>query len=334
MKNSLKISSKDFKGPLNIPLTMESGQTSQPPWLEKDGFFQELIMVKNKPCLLKISSECEDLEGDLEVEVESPMKIEHKDIKKIIMEIFGLKDNLDKLYQFLRKDPKLEPTIDFCRGLRLFKAQDPFECLISSISSANNSVIRWNRSIRLMKMKWGDEYLFSSGKFYTFPRPQKILQIPEHEIEELELCGGEKDLQECINNLQACGVGYRGKYMKKAAQIVSQEINLSDIFKINYDKAFELLLKIPGVGPKVADCVLLYGFGKGQSFPVDVWIKRIIEHLYFSGKELKPQEVRLFGMEQFGDYAGYVQLYLFHYARKSGLLEFISKKKEKVKNYN
>lgn len=321
MKENFQIHREEFKGPLNLPLTMESGQTSQPAWLEKEGFFQELIMVEDKPCLVKIKPETPDPESSLEVEVESTQKIGFKNIKNQIMKIFGLNDDLDEFYDFLRNDPKLEPSIDFCWGLRLFKSHDIFECLISSISSANNSIIRWNRSVRLMKEKWGDGYQFSSGKFYTFPSPQKIIQVPEHEVEELELCGGDKDLENCVNNLKACGVGYRGKYMKKAAQMVAEDLDLTSLFKMDYDEAFQELLQIPGVGPKVADCILLYGFGRGEAFPVDVWIARIMSELYFKGKEVKPNEIRIFGMEQFGEYAGYTQLYLFHYARKSGLLD-------------
>ena len=103
--------------------------------------------------------------------------------------------------------------------------------------------------------------------------------------------------------------------------MIQNEIDLNAILDMSYEDAFETILKLPGVGPKVADCILLYGFGRGEAFPVDVWIKRIIEHLYFPGEDLKPQEVRDFGRERFEDYAGYVQLYLFHYARKSGLLD-------------
>lgn len=123
------------------------------------------------------------------------------------------------------------------------------------------------------------------------------------------------------NNLQACGVGYRAKYIINTAKMVQTDINLKKLAKMKYEKAFETVLELPGVGPKVADCILLYGFGMKQAFPADVWIKRIIEFLYFSKNDLKPQKVREFGMENYGDWAGYVQLYLFHYARTSGLLE-------------
>ena len=122
------------------------------------------------------------------------------------------------------------------------------------------------------------------------------------------------------NNLKACGVGYRADYMKKACEMFENQIDLSEIYQMKYDEAFETILKVPGVGPKVADCILLYGFNFKEAFPSDVWIKRIVSYLYFDGKEISVSKVRDFGMNEFGDYAGYVQLYMFHYARKSGLM--------------
>jgi N-glycosylase/DNA lyase len=108
--------------------------------------------------------------------------------------------------------------------------------------------------------------------------------------------------------------------MRKASELFTDEMDLQDISKMSYDEAFETILKVPGVGPKVADCILLYGFNFKEAFPSDVWIKRIISYLYFGGKDISVSKVREFGMEEFGDYAGYVQLYMFHYARKSGLM--------------
>lgn len=200
----------------------------------------------------------------------------------------------------------------FCNGLRLFQAKDPFECIISSICSANNSIKRWTKSISDMKSKWGRNF----NNYYSFPDTKTLNNIFLDDEEELLKSGVCKN-----NNLKACGVGYRAPYMRKASEIFSLEIDLSDISKMSYDEAFETILKVPGVGPKVADCILLYGFGFRQAFPSDVWIKRIVSYLYFDGKDIKVEKVREFGMDEFGDYAGYVQLYMFHYARKSGLIE-------------
>ena len=327
MKTEFSIPYTKFNGPLNLSLTINSGQTSQPPWQKGKFYFHELVEIKGSPCLIKIAHDDIDPLSDLNIIAQSPENISQKDIKKSVFEIFDLNCDLNQLYQFLEEDPKLAPTIDFCRGLRLFNAHNPFECIISSISSANCSILRWTRSIDDIKRKWGDEYHFSSGDFFTFPTPLILGSVPEHELEEMQR--SEDDLPENFvfeNNLKACGVGYRAKYIIKAAEMIQSEINLQKLSKMEYEEAFNTICQLPGVGPKVADCILLYGFRMGQAFPVDVWIKRIIQHLYFPNKDLKVQEVRKFGMEHFGEYAGYIQLYLFHYARKSGLLNVLNKK--------
>lgn len=319
----------EFKGPFNLSLTINSGQTSQPAWKENKGIFKELVLIENNPCLLKAVQ----INDSLKVWAESSPKIPETAIRQKINLIFDLDFDLNHFYDFLKEDPKLEPTIEFCQGMRLFLAHDPFECIISSISSANCSILRWSRSIRDIKSKWGHEYSFGSEKFYTFPSPQKISLLPEHDLEEMQRC--EEELPEDFefnNNLQACGVGYRAKYIIQAAEMIQNQIKLEKLAKMNYDHAFDTILELPGVGPKVADCILLYGFHMGEAFPVDVWIKRIICELYFEGKDISVPKIREFGMEQFGEYAGYVQLYLFHYARKSGLLDKLTPKKSSNKN--
>jgi len=327
MKSRFVIDSEEYKGQLNLDLTINSGQTSQPAWINIDGYFSEMVTIDGEQCLIRAKQAKGDLNAPLEIIVESDEMVEEEAIRNSVKEIFGLNDNLNDLNDFLKKDPKLEPTIDFCRGLRIFKAHDPVECIISSISSANCSIIRWNRAINDIKNKWGNIHKFESGTFYTFPTPEVLGNVPEHDLEEMQRY--EDNLPRKFvfeNNLKSCGVGYRAKFIIKAAKMVQNEIDIKKLRKKSYDSAFDILLELPGVGPKVADCILLYGFGFGKAFPVDVWIGRILSELYFKGEEIKPQKARLFGMKKFKDYAGYVQLYMFHYARKSGLLESIKKK--------
>lgn len=325
ISNSLFIE-YDFKGPLDIDLTINSGQTSQPPWQRIGNFFQELVHVEGKPCLITIHQD--RLEEKLDIHAEYYSEISEKSILHKVKEIFSLDDDLNNLYGLLLREPELAPAIEYCNGLRLFKAHNPFECVISSISSANCSIKRWTRSINDIKHKWGEKYEFGSNNFYSFPTPQILSRVPEHELEEMQRFEDKLPSNFVFeNNLQACGVGYRAKYIKKAAEILHSKIKMHEIADMKYEKAFDTLLQIPGVGPKVADCILLYGFGRGEAFPVDVWIKRIIEFFYFPGQDLKPSEVREFGRDSFGDYAGYVQLYLFHFARKSRILDLLNRKK-------
>lgn len=325
MKTRIKIESDEYKGPFNLDLTINSGQTSQPAWKKNGKYFQELIFVDNKPCLIKISHKANS-DKPIDIIAEFPQKINKEDIKSEIKEIFGLNDDLIKLYDYLKNDPKLEPTIDFCKGLRLFKANNIFESVVCSITSAHNSIRQWNKAINLLKEKWGNRYELSDSIFYSFPSPEVLANAPESEFDEAE-CNPEllKSRGEW-KDLRSCRVGYRAKYIIQAAKMVQDDINLDKIKRMNYETAFDTILKIPGVGPKVGDCILLYGYGFGKAFPVDIWISRIISNLYFNSQNISNPKMRAFGIEQFGNYAGYTQLYLFHYARKSGLMNKINPK--------
>ena len=326
MKTRFKIESDEYKGPFDLDLTIGSGQTSQPAWEKKGKYFQELIFVDDKPCLVKISHK-PNSDNPIDIIAEFPKKIDKNIIKSEIMEIFGLNDDLTKLYDFLKDDPKLEPTIDFCKGLRLFKANNIFESVVCSITSAHNSIRQWNKAIRLLKEKWGTEYKFSDGTFYSFPSPQVLAKAPESEFDE-KTCDPELlKSKDTWKDLRSCRVGYRAKYIINASNIVQNEVDLEKIKAMNYETAFDTILKIPGVGPKVGDCILLYGYGFGKAFPVDIWISRIVSKLYFNSKNVSNPKTRTFGIEKFGNYAGYTQLYLFHYARKSGLMNELKPKK-------
>ena len=326
MKTQFVIDSDEYKGQLNLALTIKSGQTSQPAWLQRNDCFIELVEVDGIRCLIKAKQKINDLYAPLEIIAESEEKVDEESIRSCIMNIFSLYDDLDDLNNYLNKDPKIAPTIDFCKGLRIFKAHNTFECIISSISSANCSIIRWNKAINDIKRKWGNKYNYGSDTFYTFPSPAYLQTVPEHELEEMQRF--EDNLPKDYvfeKNLKSCGVGYRAKFIIKASEMIQNNINIKKLNKESYNKAFDTLLELPGIGPKVADCILLYGFGFEMAFPVDVWIGRIVSEFYFNGKEIKPPKARLFGMQKFGEYAGYVQLYMFHYARKSGLLDVLKK---------
>lgn len=326
MKTRFTIEPHEYKGSFNLDLTIGSGQTSQPAWNKNGKYFQELISVDNKACLVKIAHKS-NLDKPIDVIAEFPEKINKELIKSEIMEIFGLNDDLRKLYDFLKDDPKLEPAIDFCKGLRLFKANNVFESVVCSITSAHNSIRQWNKAIRLLKEKWGNEYELSGRTFYSFPSPQVLVNVPESEFDD-EKCDPELlKTRHLWKDLRSCRVGYRAKYIIQAAKMVQNEIDLEKIRNMDYDTAFNTILKIPGVGPKVGDCILLYGYGFKKAFPVDIWINRIISKLYFNSKNVSNLKVRSFGIEKFGNYAGYTQLYLFHYARKSGLMDELKPKK-------
>lgn len=294
-----------IKSPINLDLTINSGQTSQPPWMETDGTFSNVVLLDNEPSIFKVRQFGNYLDFNLD---------DKKAVSKLKY-IFDLDFNLDKFYKYLNNHEELKDMSKFCEGMRLFLAPDPFECVISSICSANNSIKRWTKSISQIKRNWGMRH----DDYYTFPQSNDLAKIYLDEEDEFN-SSDIQDISDCNNNLKSCGVGYRAPYMRTASELFTDEMDLSEISSMGYDEAFETILKVPGVGPKVADCILLYGFNFKEAFPSDVWIKRIVSYLYFDGKDISVAKVRDFGMEEFGEYAGYVQLYMFHYARKSGLM--------------
>ena len=267
-------------------------------------------MLDGKPTVFKVKQSGDCLDFNLDDE-----KADSKD-----KYIFDLDYDLNKFYKYLDNQPELSEMSGFCKGLRLFLAHDSFECIISSICSANNSIKRWTKSVSDRKRKWGNHH----ENYCMFPQSNVLAKAyldDEEEFNSSEI----QDIASCENNLKNCGVGYRAPYMRRASEMFTDEIHLSEIFKMSYDEAFETMLEVPGVGPKVADCILLYGFNFREAFPSDVWIKRIVSHLYFDGKDISVAKVREFGMEEFGKNAGYVQLYMFHYARMSGLMKKLKK---------
>ena len=296
--------------PIDLELTQLSGQTSQPPWEETDGSYGNVVFVDGKASIFNVRQSGEVLDFTYAGDISEKQAIER------LKYIFDLDFDLDKFYKYLSGHAELSEMPVFCNGLRLFLAPDPFECVISSICSANNSIKRWTKSISQIRHNWGNRH----GDYYTFPQSNDLLNVYLDDEEEFDL-SNLSDIESCTNNLKNCGVGYRAPYMRRASEMFSDEIDLSEVFKMSYDEAFETILKVPGVGPKVADCILLYGFNFREAFPSDVWIKRIVSHLYFDGKDISVAKVREFGMEEFGKNAGYVQLYMFHYARKSGLMK-------------
>ncbi|BAW32029.1 8-oxoguanine DNA glycosylase [Methanothermobacter sp. MT-2] len=284
MQKAFNIKAREF----DLEATMYSGQTSQPPWHKNGKYYSELLIIDNKPSLVTIKQE----DNKLHVKIESPEKVPLSEVKEKLNHIFDLKFDIEGFYDFLNSYPPLDSIVDYSRGLRLFLAKDIFECIISSITSANCSIKRWTKAIDNMKRLWGQKYTFSKGTFYSFPAPDVLANLDD-------------------DSLRLAGVGYRAKYIKKT----SRRITRTKLDVMDYDEAFHLLLKFPGIGPKVADCILLYGFRKLEAFPVDVWIKKIMEHFF----SVDDKHLRDFAREEFGEYAGYVQLYLYDYARKSGI---------------
>lgn len=213
--------------------------------------------------------------------------------------------NIDKDYttiksKILKCDIRLKDAINAKPGVRILK-QDFFETLISFIISQNKQIPHIKQIVHTISERFGNEILLPDGRrVYSFPTVNQLYEISEEQLRE-------------------CKVGFRAPYIRCAAEMVyTGEINENELLNMSVNTAREKLMTIKGVGEKVANCVLLFGLGFTDTFPVDVWMKRIMEYMYFN----EPQEKKIieqFAMEKYGDLAGYAQQYLFFYGRENGL---------------
>ena len=164
---------------IDLKLTQSSGQTSQPPWKKTNDSYSDLVCINNNPAIFNLSQAGENIDFSYTGNVTQDGAISK------VKEIYDLGFDLNKFYRYLDSYDELKDMSKFCNGLRLFKAKDPFECIISSICSANNSIKRWTKSIGDMKIRWGRNF----NNYYSFPDPKNFNNIFLDSEEEILNCG-------------------------------------------------------------------------------------------------------------------------------------------------
>lgn len=219
------------------------------------------------------------------------------EVKHIWMHYFDLyRDYGDIKNKLLKIDSIIQRAVEYKPGIYILQ-QEPFECLISFIISQNKQIPHIKAVIRNLSAAWGTKVHYQNKEYSVFPTLAQLKEASEEQIKESK-------------------AGFRAKYIVDACEKLSSgEIDLSKLFELPIDEARSQLLKIKGVGNKVADCVLLYGLGHHRAFPKDVWVKRVMEYFYFGGENTKMETIEAFAAEKFGELAGFAQQYLFYYAR-------------------
>ena len=300
---SVEISDDEVNGPFDLQETLVSAQTAEPEWLREEASFTDVEIFESIPVKYSVSQIGGVDKFTLRVVVEQTTTIESIDtkLKSHLATILGLRDDLDSFYEAFgsAQDP-ICSTFHRLRGLRLMQATNLFESLIFSILSQNNSVRLLNRRARLLMQHFGRRVVFPDGSaHYLFPSPERLAKCTASQLR------------------SKTTMGYRAKSVVEVSRMIyNEELHLHALASASYDDAFSQLLDLPGVGPKVADCFLLYGLGKREAAPVDVWIHRIVSELYFKGKRISKLVAGRFLRERFRDWAGYAQLYLFDYGRR------------------
>ncbi len=215
------------------------------------------------------------------------------DYENIWKNYFDMDTDYEKIkYEVSKNDDIMKKAVEYAGGIRLLN-QEPYECLLSFIISQNNNIPRIKGIISRMSEKYGK----SCDGEYLFPTLEELNTASEEDLFELRM-------------------GFRAKYIRDCLdKLKSGEVNLNIINELTTSELLEMLLKIKGVGQKVADCTMLFSMGRREVFPTDVWVKRVMEHLYFNGQETNIKDIHIFAKDKWGDLAGYAQQYLFYYAR-------------------
>lgn len=229
------------------------------------------------------------------------------DFENIIKEYFDLNTNYMEYKSKLEKiDEYLKESIEFGKGIRILK-QDLWECIISFIISANNNIPRIKKIIEKISKNYGQEIEWNNKKYYTFPR-----------VEELSKAS--------VEDLREMGLGFRDKRVFATTKmILEKSVDLNRIENMDSTEEIrEELLKLDGVGPKVADCIMLFSLKREDVFPIDVWVRRVMNDLYIHNEDeekINKKELQKLAKEKFLGLSGIAQQYLFYWKREDGKSE-------------
>mgnify|MGYP001580991212 FL=1 len=226
--------------------------------------------------------------------------------QKLKVDFFRESDDIKKIIKSISRDKTVKMAVKKYQGLRILR-QDPFQCLISFIVSSNSNIPKIKYCLENISKKFGKKTKFQNQEFFLFPKPEKLAKAS-------------------INEIIDCGVGYRAKFLREAAKMaVSKKIDFEYLKNCDYQEAKENICQVPGVGNKVADCVMLFSLNKLEAVPLDRWIIRILEKYYLKKFEITTKTVteKQYNIlhekivNHFGPYAGYAQQFLFKMEREN-----------------
>ena len=225
------------------------------------------------------------------------------DINSIVYDYFDLETNYNDFKDRLSKiDDNMKRSIEFGNGIRILN-QDLWEMVISFIISANNNIPRIKGIINRISEKVGQKVTWNGKDYFLFPSPEELSKLS-------------------VADLRAPGTGFRDKRIYNTTQmIINKEFNLDSLIKIkSTEEIRNELLKLDGVGEKVADCILLFALHRFDTFPVDVWVRRVMNVLYIHNEDeakVNKKQIREVAYSLFGEIEGIAQQYLFYWAREN-----------------
>lgn len=264
----------------DLRLTLNSGQVFH--WREGEGMF--FGAIGDQPAVVSQS------EGGLEIHAGDPVKVAR---------YFALDHAMPDIVATLPKDEAMQAALRLCRGMRILR-QPLWECLATFITSSMKQVAHIRQMSFALRDRFGEKRVLGGMEFAIYPSAERLAQVSEEE-------------------LRACGLGYRVRNLQLTARKVAEGFSLEGLRSAPDEALRAALCSLPGVGAKVANCVMLFAYERLRAFPVDVWIERVLRESYLKRRrKLTAGKIQAFADGYFGPYGGYAQQYLFHAARRRG----------------
>jgi N-glycosylase/DNA lyase len=223
--------------------------------------------------------------------------------EKLVRHYFALDHPLAEICATFPDDAAMQAAREFCRGMRIIR-QPAWECIATFITSSMKQVAHIAQISHTLRRRYGAKGEWNGRELFAYPTPEALARLEEED-------------------LRACALGYRAKNLLGSARLIATgEVDLQAVARMDDAAARAELCRLHGVGEKVANCALLFGFERVRAFPIDVWIERVLREIYFPRKRrVTDGRLREFSASYFGEYGGYAQQYLFHHARKTWRLK-------------
>ncbi len=264
----------------DLAITLDSGQVFH--WDQRDAGYRGIIN-----------------EQPVYVEQRGDSLLVTRGLGVAVRHYFALDHPLGEICAAFPDDPAMCAARDFCRGLRIIR-QPEWDCLASFITSSMKQVAHIRQMSRALRERFGKRHLLDGAELFSFPSPERLAVCTERD-------------------LRACALGYRAQnLLATAKRVASGEADLRAWRNMPDAELRARLCELPGVGAKVANCVMLFSYERLRAFPIDVWIERVLREKYFPrARKLTSERLRIFCDQYFGEHGGYAQQYLFHHARKT-----------------
>ncbi len=236
---------------------------------------------------------------DTKIEYDFWGSISSKEARKDIYDRFSLGLDMKSVYASINTDEFMDNAIKALRGMRITRNQ-PWETALCFTVSQFNNIKRIRGIISRLSERFGELRDVEGRRMYGVPSPDVLSDVP-------------------LRELRRCGTGFRDRYIRSVARAFALNDSFPELYRMPYDEAKSSLCAIDGIGDKVADCILLFGYGRVEAFPIDLWVKRVVERIYFGGRKQRIRMIHSFAEDRWGAVRGYAQQYVFWHGRKMGI---------------